>query len=202
MEVQHSSDCRSEMIRTGDGEDKRLSTINLGSKGEVRNVSLDGSEKVMNTERRMKMAGIVACISAIAFAIPHFWFYYGVSLAYPGDFLPTMPNSGALLIVGGLAFLAATYAIAFTHLSFVRRLPKLIVTLPAWLGAIGFTLWGLAYFGLQIQLALDWAPSTSRFAAQNASSNATWGYYWYSLFILWGLSLGTAAFSYHRLKKS
>ncbi len=150
----------------------------------------------------MKLAGMIACISAIVFAIPHFWFYYGVSLAFPGDFPPTMPHSEALLIVGGFALLAAIYAIAVTHLSFVRRLPEIIVTLPAWFGAIGFTLWGLAYFGLQIQFALGWVPATSQFAAQNANPSAIWGYYWYSLFIIWGISLGFAAFYFHKLKKS
>jgi hypothetical protein len=169
--------------------------------GAANDVSLNVGKKAMKTEERMRKAGMVACISATVFAVPHFWFYCGVSLAYPGDFPATLPNSGALLLVGAIALLAAIYAIAFTHLSFVRRLPRLIVTLPAWFGGIGSTLWGLAYFSLQIQLELGWASSASQFAARNADRNATWGYYWYSLFIVWGLSLVVAAFYYLRFMK-
>lgn len=156
----------------------------------------------MDIEKRLKLAGLMACISAIVFAMPHFWYYYGVSLTFPGDFPSTLPHSEVLLVVGGLALLAAIYAVAFTHLSFVRRLPSLIVTLPAWFGAIGFTIWGLAFFWLQVQIALGWGPSTSQYVAQNASPNAAWGYYWYSLFILWGLSFGAAAYYYYKLKRS
>lgn len=156
----------------------------------------------MRAEKGMRLAGTIACISAVAFALPHFWYYYGVSLTFPGDFPSTLSHSAVLLVVGGFALLAAIYAIAFTHLSFVRHLPEPMVTLPAWFGAIGFTLWGLAFFGLQVQIALGWISSTSQYVAQNANPNAIWGYYWYSLFILWGLSLGATAFYYHKLKKS
>lgn len=155
----------------------------------------------MRLEKKMKVAGMIACISAIVFALPHFWYYFGVSLTFPGDFPSTLPHSDVLLVVGGFALLAAIYAIAFTQLSFVKRLPTLIVTLPAWFGAIGFTLWGLAYYALQVQIALGWVPSTSQYIAQNANPNAIWGYYWYSLFILWGVSLGVAAYYYHRVRK-
>ncbi len=170
--------------------------------GGVRDVSQDGHEKVIKMEERMKVAGIGASIFAIVWAIPHFWFYFGVSLAYPGDFPADMPYSGTLLMVGGFGLLVAIYAIAFTHWSFVKRFPKLIVTLPALFGGIGFTLWGLAYFSLRILLALGVVSSTSQFAARNAEPNAAWGYYWYSLFIVWGLSLVIAAFYYLRLMKS
>lgn len=156
----------------------------------------------MKIEERMRMAGMIAGISAVVFAIPHFWFWFGVSLAFPGDFPTSLPHSDILWIVGGFAILAAIYAIVFTHASFVRRWPELIVALPAWFGSIGFTLWGLAFFGLQIQIALGWVPSTSPHVAQNANPNAIWGYYWYALFILWGLSLGFAAYYYHKLKRS
>jgi hypothetical protein len=169
--------------------------------GGVRNVSPNGSEKSVNAEERMKMAGIGASIFAIVWAIPHFWFYFGVSLAYPGDFPADMPYSGTLLMVGGFGLLAAIYAMAFTHWSFVKRLPKLIVTLPALFGGICFTLWGLAYFSQKILLALGVVSSTSQFAARNAEPNAAWGYYWYSLFIVWGLSLVIAAFYYLVLVK-
>jgi hypothetical protein len=149
----------------------------------------------------MKTAGMIAGIAAIVFALPHFWFWFGIDLAFPGDF-STLSRGDILWIVGGFAIVAAIYAIAFTHLSFVRRLPVWIVTLPAWFGSIGFTLWGLLYFGLQIQIAIFGIQSAPQYAANNASPNAIWGYYWYSLFILWGVSLGIAAFYFHKLKNS
>lgn len=155
----------------------------------------------MKTEKRMKHAGIIAAVSAVVFAIPHFWFWCGVTLAFPGDYPLTLLHSDVLLFVGGFAALAAVYALAFTQLQVVRRLPEFVVALPAWLGAIGLTLWGLAFFGVQVQLALGWLPSTSIYAVQNINPNAVWGYCWYSLFVLWGLSLGAAAFYYHKRKK-
>lgn len=155
----------------------------------------------MKTQKKMRTVGTIAGVSAIVFALPHFWYYYGVSLTYPGDFPPTLPHSDALLVVGGFALLAAIYAIALTHLAFVRRLPALLITLPAWFGAIGFTAWGLVYYVIQVQIALGWVPSTSQYVVQNANPNAVWGYYWYALFILWGVSLGLTAYYYHKSRK-
>jgi hypothetical protein len=154
----------------------------------------------MKTEERMRMAGIISGVCAVVFAVPHFWFWCGVSLAYPGDF-QEMSNDGALLIVGGLAVLAAICAIAFTHSPWIRRLPGWATTLPALAVSVGLTFWGLAYFGLQILLAFDGATSSEQYFASEANPNAVWGLYWYSLFIAWGVSLGMAALYLHELKK-
>lgn len=154
----------------------------------------------MKTDKRMRMAGMIAGVSASVFAIPHFWLWFGVSLAFPGDFRD-MSGDSALLVVGGFAVLAAVYAIVLTHSSWVRRLPTFISTLPAWVGAVGFTVWGLACFGLQIQLALGDAASSDQYFASDTNPNAIWGLYWYSLFIVWGMSLGAAAFCFRRLKR-
>jgi hypothetical protein len=154
----------------------------------------------MKIENRMKMAGIIACVSAILFALPHFWFGLGIPLAFPGDF-QTLSDNNVLWGVGGLAILAAIYAIAFTHSSLGRRLPELIIALPAWIGSVGFTLWGLSYFNLQFLFAINRVQSTPQFAAQDAGPNAIWGYYWYSVFIIWGLSLGIAAFYFHAIAR-
>lgn len=148
----------------------------------------------------MRMAGIVAGISAIVFAVPHFWYWFGVSFSYPGDFENT-PRNAALLMVGGLAIVAAIYAIVITHHSWVRRLPEFVVALPAWGGSVGFTLWGLLYFGLQVQLALSNDKSSEQYFASDTNPNAIWGLYWYSLFIIWGLSLGLSAFYYHEVMR-
>ncbi len=154
----------------------------------------------MKIEERMRMAGIAAGISAVVFAIPHFWFWFGMSLTFPGD-SQSFSKTSALLIVGGLAVLAAVYAMVLTHSSWVKRLPEFVVALPAWVGSIGFTLWGFAYFGLQVRLAFNSDISSVQYFASETNPNAIWGLYWYSLFIIWGLSLGMAAFHFHKLKK-
>jgi hypothetical protein len=154
----------------------------------------------MKMEERMKMAGIISGICAVTFAIPHFWFWFGVSLAYPGDF-QEMPEGSVLLVVGGLAVLAAVSAVVFTHSSWVRSLPGWTTTLPALAVSVGLTVWGLAFFGLQIQLSLNGAASSEQYFASETNPNAIWGLYWYSLFTVWGLSLCTAALYFHGLKK-
>lgn len=159
----------------------------------------------MKIEKRMKMAGIVAGISSILFALPHFWFGLGIPLAYPGDFQTLPSNNWDQLIVywgvGGLAILAAIYAIALVH-SLRWRLPEMIMTFPAWIGSVGFTMWGLSFFNLQFLFAINRVQSTPQYAIGDASPMAIWAYYWNSLFIIWGLSLGIAAFYFHKIKNS
>jgi len=171
----------------------------MADKAPPDNLRLQGA-KVMKIEERMRMAGIIASISAMVFALPHFWFWYGISFAYPGDF-QNMPKTNVLLIVGGFAVLAAVYTIVITHSSWVKRLPEFIVASPAWVGSVGFTVWGLAYFSLQVQLAFNNDISSQQYIASETNPNAIWGLYWYSLFIVWGLSLGIAAFYFHKLRK-
>jgi hypothetical protein len=148
----------------------------------------------------MRVAGIIACISAMVFAIPHFWFWYGISFTFPGDF-QTLSKTNVLLIVGGFAILAAIYAIVFTHSSWGKRLPEFIIALPAWSGAVGFTLWGLAYFSLQVLLTLNNDISSPQYFTSTTNPNAFWGIYWYLVFLIWGLSLGISAFYFHKLMK-
>lgn len=72
--------------------------------------------------------------------------------------------------------------------------------LPAWVGSTGFTLLGFAYFALQILLAFNNDTSSGQYFVSDSNPNAIWGLYWYSLFILWGLSLGVAALCFHKLR--
>lgn len=157
--------------------------------------------KAMKLEERIRTTGMIASVSAMVFALPHFWFWYGISLTFPGDFRD-LSRTSVLLYVGGFAVLAAIYAIVLAYTSWGRRLPEFIIALPAWVGSIGFTLWGLAYFDLQVQLAFDNAVSSEQYFASDTNPNAIWGLYWYSLFIIWGLSLGMTAFYFHRIKKN
>ena len=120
-------------------------------------------------------------------------------------YLQDVSDPSVFWIVGGFALVAAVYALLLTHSfrwlpqsvdSLKWRLPEPLVAFPAWFGAVGFTLWGLGYFSLILQIAMGLAPPP-----QFDSPNAILGYYWYSLFILWGLSLGFAAFYFHKVKK-
>lgn len=151
---------------------------------------------MMQMEKRLKLAGLIAGIAAIVWALPHFWFWSGISLAFPGEF-PAGPRGDIYWIVGGFGVLMGLYAIGLTHLKWVRRLPEPIVAFPAWTGAVGLTVWGAAFFNLMVQIALGAAQPNEL----QDHPNAVWGYYWYSLFILWGVSLGFSAFYFHKVRK-
>jgi hypothetical protein len=55
------------------------------------------------------------------------------------------------------------------------------------------TFWGLGYFYLQYVLAVGRVVPAPEFAAQDAHPAAIWGFYWYGVFLVWGISLGAAA---------
>lgn len=153
-------------------------------------------------EKRMRLAGKIAFVSALLYALPHFWWGLGFPLAFPGD-LKTIPDNFWSQLIGlwgfgVLAILAAMYALVFTS-SWISRLPKWVITIPAWIGSIILSLWGFSYFVLQFQFAIGRVQSTPQFAVQDASSMALWGYFWYLLFLIWGVSLGVAAFYAQKL---
>lgn len=146
--------------------------------------------------KRMKWAGYTACISALLYALPHFWWGLGVPLAFPGDF-DTAPNDFwaqaiGFWVMGGLSVFAAMFALAFSK-SWGNRIPRWLLVVPAWIGSIGLSVWGFSYFVLQFQFAIGRVQSTPAFAAQDANPMAAWGYVWYGLFLVWGISLGIAA---------
>ena len=47
---------------------------------------------------------------------------------------------------------------------------------------------------MQYLLAVGRVQSAPMYADQDASPMAVWGYFWYALFLIWGISLGTAAY--------
>ncbi|WP_404959532.1 hypothetical protein [Streptomyces sp. 147326] len=55
------------------------------------------------------------------------------------------------------------------------------------------TLWGFTYFAMQYLLATGRVVSAPAFAAKDAHPQAAWGLFWYTLFLLWGITLGIAA---------
>lgn len=161
----------------------------------------------MRDENRMKMAGKIACITAIVWALPHFWMGLGITFLFPGDpeDLQNVADASIFWIVGGFALVVAVYALLLTHSfrwmprsidSLRWRLPAWVMTFPAWIGGVGLTLWGLCYFALMVQFALEWAQPT----AMQDDPHAIWGYYWYTLFLVWGVSAVLAAYYFHQVK--
>lgn len=145
---------------------------------------------------RAKTAGYIAGMAALMYALPHFWWGLGIGLAFPGDFEEAPGEFWSVLIgywgMGGFAVLGALFALAFA-MRWGERLPRLLLLIPAWIASAGFTLWGFSYFVLQFQLAIGRVQSAPAFAVQDASPMAVWGYFWYGLFLVWGISLGAAA---------
>ncbi|RAR43628.1 hypothetical protein [Paenibacillus sp. MDMC362] len=88
---------------------------------------------------RMKKAGYSACIAAVMYALPHYWWGFAI-------------------------------------------------------GSVLLSLWGFTYFVMQYLLAVGRVRSAPMYADQDASPMAVWRYFWYALFLIWGISLGAAAY--------
>lgn len=147
---------------------------------------------------RIKMAGGVACAAAILYALPHFWWGMGFSFAFPGDFQTRSDEFWTQAIgywgMGIAAVLAAGFALRFVSFGRGKRQLSLLFIIPAGLASIGLTLWGFIYFAMQYLLAVGRVVSAPAFAAQDAHPMFVWGYFWYGLFLVWGLALGAAAY--------
>ncbi|MFC9297917.1 DUF3995 domain-containing protein [Streptomyces sp. NPDC057011] len=141
-------------------------------------------------------AGYVAAASALAYAAPHFWWGAGVAAAFPGDFV-TAPHDNMEAAIGywGMGAVAVFGAVLSLALArpWGRRLPASLLAVPAGLAAIGMTLWGFTYFAMQYLLAAGRVVSAPAFAEGDAHPQAAWGLFWYALFLLWGITLATAA---------
>ncbi|WP_156323960.1 DUF3995 domain-containing protein [Bacillus sp. JCM 19034] len=150
----------------------------------------------------LKTAAFTACMTAIVYALPHFWWGLGISLAFPGDFnsVPNDPvgNFIAYWVMGIISLAAAVFAFAFV-LPWGKRIPRLLLLIPAWLGAIGLTVWGFGFIYLRFFLFIGRVESAPAFALQDSDPTAVgWATFWYGLFIIWGIALGTAAFQFKK----
>ncbi|MGW4893778.1 DUF3995 domain-containing protein [Kitasatospora sp. NPDC004240] len=153
--------------------------------------------------RRGELAGHVAAVAALAYAAPHFWWGAGVGATFPGDFASaphgTWEAAIGYWVMGAVAVAGAGLSLALVR-PWGRRLPDRLIALPALAASVGMTLWGLTYFAMQYLLAADRVVSAPAFAAKDAHPQAAWGLFWYGLFVLWGLTLGAAA--WQRLRGS
>lgn len=119
-------------------------------------------------------------------------------MAFPGDFQASSDDFWSQMIgywgMGVASVLAAVFAFRFVKFGKDKQPPGLLFIIPAGLASIGLTLWGFIYFAMQYLLAVGRVVSAPAFAAQDADPMAVWGYYWYALFLVWGLGLGAAAY--------
>jgi hypothetical protein len=138
----------------------------------------------------------VAFAAALGFALPHLWWLLGLSWTYPGDFAE-MTNQSTAQVLGEWAIVMLALSWALLPIALVkpwgRVLPRRLLLVPAWVATVGLVLWGLSYFHLRIMLAAGRVVSAPEYAAGDAHPAADWGFYWYSLFLVWGISLGATA---------
>lgn len=144
----------------------------------------------------------VACISALLFAAPHLWWGMGVSVAFPGDYKSFPDNVWSVAIgfwtMGFLAILAALFALSFIQ-PCGRRIPRSMLLILGWIASVGLTFWGLGFFYLRFFIEIGRVISSQQFTYQDSNIYPIiWGYIWYSLFLVWGISLGLTVLQYQR----
>ncbi|MDQ0859630.1 hypothetical protein QFZ72_003109 [Bacillus sp. V2I10] len=146
--------------------------------------------------------GYVACISALLYAAPHLWWGMGISVAFPGDYKSFPDNVWSIAIgfwiMGFLAVLAALFALSFIQ-PWGRRFPRLMLLILGWITSVGLTFWGLGFFYLRFFIEIGRVTSSPQFTYQDSEIHPIiWGYIWYSLFLVWGISLGLTVLQYQR----
>jgi len=147
--------------------------------------------------RGERVAGWCAAAGALAYGLPHAWWGLGIMYGYPGsqDTIPDVAWQRAVGFWGmGLVSLgAAVFALALFQ-PWGRRFPRWLLLLPAWPAGAGLALWGLGYVYLRFFIATGRVEPSEEVA--KATSN--WNYYWYPVFLIWGVSLLIAAFNLQR----
>ncbi|WP_019883953.1 DUF3995 domain-containing protein [Streptomyces purpureus] len=154
--------------------------------------------------RQSTWAAYTAAAAALAYAAPHFWWGAGVGATFPGDFATaphgTMEAAIGYWVMGAVSVFGALLAVALVH-PWGRRLPDRLIAVPALIAAVGMSLWGFTYFAMQYLLAAERVVSSPAFAAKDAHPQAAWGLFWYGLFLIWGITLGTAAWQRLRARR-
>ncbi len=146
--------------------------------------------------------GYLACVSALLYAAPHLWWGMGISAAFPGDYKSLPGNVLSIAIgfwtMGFLAILAAIFALSFIK-PWGRIIPRSILLILGWIASVGLTFWGLGFFYLRFFIEIGRVTSSLQFTYQDSNIYPViWGYIWYSLFLVWGISLGITVLQYQR----
>jgi len=160
-------------------------------------------QKIFNqTKKASTIWGYVACISALLYAAPHLWWGMGISVAFPGEYKSSSDSFWSVAIgfwaMGFVAILAALFALSFIK-SWGQRFPRFILLTLGWIGSIGLAFWGLGFFYLRFFMGIGRVVSPPQFVYQDLNIHLIiWGYIWYSLFLVWGISLGLTVLHYQK----
>jgi hypothetical protein len=157
-------------------------------------------KKMVKVDPKSTTWGYVACISALLYAAPHLWWGMGISVAFPGDYQSFPNNVWSIAIgfwtMGFVAVLAAIFALSFIK-PWGRRFPRLMLLTLGWVSSIGLAFWGLGFYYLRFFIEIGRVTSSSQFIYQDSTIHPIiWGYIWYSLFLIWGISLGLTVLQY------
>jgi hypothetical protein len=158
--------------------------------------------KLRKVKRETTTWAYVACTSALLYAAPHLWWGMGISAAFPGDDQSFTDNGWSIAIgfwmMGFAAVLAAIFALSFIS-SWGRRIPRLMLLTFGWISSVGLTFWGLGFYYLRFFIEIGRVASSPQFIYQDSNLHPViWGYIWYSLFLVWGISLGLTVLQYQR----
>ncbi len=160
-------------------------------------------QKMLNrTKKPLTILGYVACVSALLYAVPHLWWGMGISVAFPDEYKSFSDDIWLVAIgfgvMGFIAILAALFALSFIK-SWGQRFPRFIPLTLGWIGSIGLTFWGLSFFYLRFFIEIDRAISPPQFIYQDLNVHLIiLGYICYSLFLVWGISLGLTVLNYQK----
>jgi hypothetical protein len=150
-------------------------------------------------QRVTPFGGYIASAAAVGYGLPHIWWGFGVPWMFPGEFADRPSDLAVQLIAywgfGGFSLLTALFGLALAR-HWGRGFPRWVLLIPAWAGAVVLTVWGLGFFYLQYFLVSGRVESAPAFTANDAHPAAVWGFYWYGVFVVWGISLGLAAVHY------
>ncbi|MCX5377799.1 DUF3995 domain-containing protein [Streptomyces sp. NBC_00091] len=154
--------------------------------------------------RQPAWPGYVAAVAALGYAAPHFWWGAGIAAMFPGDFA-SAPHGNleaaiGYWVMGVVAVFGAVLSLALVR-PWGRRIPALLIAVPSGIAAIGMTLWGFMYFAMQYMISVGRVVSAPAFAAKDAHPQAAWGLFWYALFLVWGITLGIAAWQRLRARR-
>ncbi|MCB5182198.1 DUF3995 domain-containing protein [Streptomyces antimicrobicus] len=144
-----------------------------------------------------RTAGWLAAAGALAYGLPHAWWGLGIMYGYPGspDTIPDVAWQRAVGFWGmGLASVGAAFFALALFQPWGRLFPRWLLLVPAWPAGLALGLWGLGYGYLRFFIATGRVEPS----AEVAKATSLWNYYWYPVFLIWGVSLVVSAWYLQR----
>lgn len=157
-------------------------------------------------KKRSTIWGYVACVSALLYAVPHLWWGMRISVTFPGEYKSSPDNVWSVAIgfwtMGFVAILVALFALSFIK-PWGQSFPRLILLTLGWSASIGLMFLDLGFFYLRYFIDTGRLISPEQFVYQDLNVHPIiLGYIWYSLFLIWGISLGLTVLHYQRGSQS